>query len=274
MDTPDVGEEPRDALLPSREMAIRLPVFEGPLDLLLFLIRKNELDIYDIPIEQVTRQYLEVLRQMEELSLEVAGEFFVMASTLMYIKSRMLLPAGEQEAQPDDEAEEADPRWELVEQLIEYKRFKEAAEQIRQAVEQQQDYLPRLYKVGEENQSLRPLQASDRLELWNTFNLVLRRLSEQIVQGEIRDEQVTVAERMERILDKLQQSRRFLFSEIFEGELITQNKLVATLFAVLELVRLKQLSISQEELFGDVCCEAYNESTEPTTDEQTELQEP
>ena len=252
---PEVDDQ-QDSLLPNREMAIRLPVFEGPLDLLLFLIRKNELDIYDIPIEQVTRQYLEVLRQMEALSLEVAGEFFVMASTLMYIKSRMLLPVNEQEAQPDDEAEEADPRWELVEQLLEYKRFKEAAEQIRQAVERQQDYLPRIYKAGEEERDPRPLKPSDRLEVWNMFNLVLRRLSEKIVQGEIRDEQVSVADRMEHVLHKLTTTRSFLFSELFEGEAITHNKLVATLLAILELTRLKHLVIQQEELFGDVRCDA------------------
>ncbi len=249
-------DDQQDSLLPSREMAIRLPVFEGPLDLLLFLIRKNELDIYDIPIEQVTRQYLDVLRQMEALSLEVAGEFFVMASTLMYIKSRMLLPVNEQDSQPDEETEEADPRWELVEQLLEYKRFKEAAEQIRQAVERQQDFLPRLYKAGEEDRDPRPLKPSDRLEVWNMFNLVLRRLSEKIVQGEIHDEQVTVADRMEHVLHRLQTSRSFLFSELFEGEPITHSKLVATLLAILELTRLKHIVIQQEELFGDVRCDA------------------
>ncbi|HLP25943.1 MAG TPA: segregation/condensation protein A, partial [Acidobacteriota bacterium] len=93
---------------------IKLPVFEGPLDLLLFLIRKNELDIYDIPIESVTKQYLEVLYAMKELELEVAGDFFVMAATLMEIKSRMLLPKHQQAIDPNADDEELDPRWELV----------------------------------------------------------------------------------------------------------------------------------------------------------------
>lgn len=270
--TPDTNtpNDDQDALLPGREMAIRLNVFEGPLDLLLFLIRKNELDIYDIPIEEVTRQYLDVLREMEQLSLEVAGEFFVMASTLMYIKSRMLLPVNEQDTQPDDDHEEADPRWELVEQLLEYKRFKEASEQIRQLVEEQQDYLPRIYKEGEDERDPRPLKNSDRIELWNTFNLVLRRLAEQIIEGEIRDEQVTVADRMEHVLERLTTTQSFLFTEIFEGEAITTNKIVATLLAVLELTRLKKLILSQEAIFGDIRCDARDETTEPKLFEEAD----
>lgn len=266
--------EDQDALLPSREMAIRLPVFEGPLDLLLFLIRKNELDIYDIPIEEVTRQYLEVIRQMEQLSLEVAGEFFVMASTLMYIKSRMLLPVSEQDAQPDDEQEEADPRWELVEQLLEYKRFKEVSEQLRQLVEEQQDYLPRLFKESEDERDPRPLKPSDRIDIWNTFNLVLRRLAEKIVQGEIHDEQVTVADRMELVLKRLETSRSFLFTELFEDEAVTNNKIIATLLAVLELARLKRITLAQEELFGDVRCDARDPEEElPPLEEEAAPQE-
>ncbi|MDP0497504.1 MAG: segregation/condensation protein A [Verrucomicrobiota bacterium JB024] len=273
--TPPPAEhaEEQDALLPSREMAIRLPVFEGPLDLLLFLIRKNELDIYDIPIQEVSRQYMDVIRAMEDLNLEVAGEFFVMASTLMYIKSRMLLPVNDQEAQPEDEAEEADPRWELVEQLLEYKRFKDAAEQIRQLVEEQQDFLPRLFKQDEEETSPRPVKSSDRIEIWNMFNLVLRRLAEKIVQGEIRDEQVTVADRMEYILTKLETSPDFLFTELFEeGQKITVPLIVASLLAVLELTRLKKLFVEQEEVFGDIRCLARPEEEElpPLPDEDEE----
>ena len=106
---------------------IKLPVFEGPLDLLLFLIRKNELDIYDIPIANVTKQYLEALYAMKDLQIEVAGEFFVMAATLMEIKSRMLLPKHQQAIDPNAEEDDLDPRWELVHQLLQYKKFKEAA---------------------------------------------------------------------------------------------------------------------------------------------------
>src|SRR5579872_3776473 len=106
------------------EYKVKLEVFEGPLDLLLYLIKKDEIDIYDIPIEHITRQYLEYLQLFKTLDLDVAGEFVVMAANLIYIKSRSLLPVDQQP--PEEEAEEADPRWELVRQLIEYKKFKDA----------------------------------------------------------------------------------------------------------------------------------------------------
>ena len=107
---------------------VKLEIFEGPLDLLLYLIKRDEIDIYDISIERITRQYLEYLEAFKELNIEVAGEFIVMASNLLYIKSRSLLPLDQQP--PADEAEEDDPRWELIRQLIEYRKFKDAAAQL------------------------------------------------------------------------------------------------------------------------------------------------
>ena len=131
--------------MPPADLPIRLDVFEGPLDLLLFLIRKNEIDIYDIPIEKVTQQYLEILRTQEKDNLELAGDFFVMAATLMYIKSRMLLPV---ESRPEEEVaatdEGQDPRWALVQQLIQYKRVKETAAIIRGLVDDRQGGASRL----------------------------------------------------------------------------------------------------------------------------------
>src|SRR5438132_557670 len=107
---------------------VKLEIFEGPLDLLLYLIKRDEIDIYDISIERITRQYLEYLQAFKELNIDVAGEFVVMAANLIYLKSRSLLPADQQP--PDEEADEDDPRWELIRQLIEYKKFKEAAVQL------------------------------------------------------------------------------------------------------------------------------------------------
>lgn len=257
-----MDEPVEDALLPNPDLPIRLPMFEGPLDLLLFLIRRNEVDIYDIPIEEVTRQYLTVLHQMEELNLEVAGDFFVMAATLMYIKSRMLLPTNEQVNQPEEETEEADPRWELVQQLIEYKRFKEAATEIRDLVEQQQDFLPRIYSEAIDQLEARPLKTSDRIEIWNTFNNVLRRLAEKITQGEIQDDNITVADRMEYLLDILETKPSFRFSELFEGQVFNLNMLVSTFLAVLELTRLKKMVVAQDELFGDISCQRREDEDE------------
>ena len=122
---------------------VKLEVFEGPLDLLLYLIKKEEVDIYDIPIERITNQYMEYLSLMQLLNLEVAGEFLVMAATLMYIKSRSLLPVDQQIT--DSEAEEGeDPRWELIRQLVEYKKFKDAAAQLSKREEEQANIFPRM----------------------------------------------------------------------------------------------------------------------------------
>jgi segregation and condensation protein A len=236
---------------------IKLPVFEGPLDLLLFLIRKNELDIYDIPIESVTRQYIEAIHSMKELQLEVAGEFFVMAATLMEIKSRMLLPKHQQAVDPNAEDEELDPRWELVHQLIQYKKFKEAAGALGDLAIAAQDQLPRPGSAFAPA-SERPLRHVDRVELWNTFNIVLRRLAEKLVVGEIHAEQVTVADQMEYILDRIGTEKTFLFTRLFTGP-VTLRRLVATFLAVLELARLGKLRLEQAEAFTDIACSAVEE---------------
>ncbi|MGB0184236.1 MAG: segregation and condensation protein A [Opitutales bacterium] len=242
-----------EALIPNNEFAVSLPAFEGPLDLLLYLIRRNEVDIYDIPIETVTRQYIEILGSMEELDLEIAGEFFVMAATLMYIKSRLLLPKKDQGANEDVEDEAIDPRWELVQQLLEYKKFKEAATEIEALILNSNEKIPRLGPREALEAIERPLQPVDRIELWNTFNLVLRRLAERITEGEIHAEQVTVADRMEVILLRLKDQKQFLFSELFEAS-TSLNTIVATFLAVLELTRLGQMHIVQDKAFADIRC--------------------
>ncbi|HEY0968419.1 MAG TPA: segregation/condensation protein A [Opitutaceae bacterium] len=250
-------------MVPDADYRIKLPVFEGPLDLLLFLIRKNEIDIYDIPIEAVTRQYITVLRSMQQLDLEVAGEFFVMAATLMEIKSRMLLPRGQAAIDPNAEDGDAmDPRWELVHQLLQYKKFKEAAGKLDELAQFQNDLLARHVSSLSVSEHDRPLRNGDRIEIWNAFNLVLRRLAEKLVVGEIKDEQVTVADKMEELLTRMQTEKSFVFSHLFTGR-ITVRVLVATFLAVLELTRLKKLRIRQDEAFTDIVCTAVEESEKP-----------
>ena len=233
---------------------IKLPVFEGPLDLLLFLIRKNELDIYDIPIATVTRQYLEVIYAMKDLQIELAGEFFVMAATLMEIKSRMLLPKHQQAVDPNADEDDLDPRWELVHQLIQYKKFKEAAGRLGLMSFEAQNLLARPASAFAPATE-RPLQHVDRIEVWN---LVLRRLAEKLVVGEIHAEQVTVADQMEYVLAHIKTTRSFVFTALFP-EKITLRRLVATFLAVLELTRLKKLRIEQDEAFADIRCTAVEE---------------
>ena len=252
MDTPPPEPAlPVDGLLPPPEHPIRLDVFEGPLDLLLFLIRKNEIDIYDIPIETVTRQYLGILRNQEKGNLELAGDFFVMAATLMYIKSRMLLPASERkedEAAGDEGGQ--DPRWALVQQLIQYKRVKETAGILRGLIDERQGLLPREVSApNPEDLPARPVAPTDRIELWNTFNLILRRLAERILPGDIGGESVTVSDRMEVILGRLGSEASLL------PERPTIPMLVSTFLACLELARLGHLALEQDDQFGEILCQ-------------------
>jgi segregation and condensation protein A len=242
-----------EALIPDNDFAIRLPTFEGPMDLLLYLIRRSEVDIYDIPIERVTEQYIESLGSMKTLDLEVAGEFFVMASTLMYIKSRMLLPKKDQGSNEDVEEDEVDPRWELVQQLLEYRKFKEAAEDIRKLILSSNDLISRIGPIDALEAIERPLKPVDRVDLWNTFNSVLRRLAERIDEGQINAEQITVADRMELVLLRIKQKDNFLFSELFESS-TTITTIVATFLAVLELTRLDKITLKQDRAFGDIRC--------------------
>lgn len=238
---------------------IKLPVFEGPLDLLLFLIRKNELDIYDIPIASVTKQYLDVIYAMKELQLEMAGEFFVMAATLMEIKSRMLLPKHQQAVDPNAEEDDLDPRWELVHQLLQYKKFKEAAGHLGDMSLDAQNMLARPAGSAFAPASERPLHHVDRIDLWNSFNFVLRRLAEKLVIGNIHAEQVTVADQMEYVLERLKTQKSFTFSQLF-AEKISLRRLVATFLAVLELTRLRKLRLEQTEAFTDILCTAVEEN--------------
>ena len=249
-----------DQLLSTDEPAVRLPIFEGPLDLLLFLIRRNEINIHDIPIVEVTQQYLKILKDMEQLNLEVAGEFFVMASSLMYIKSRVLLPKEKRGQAESEEEEGQDPRWELVQQLIEYRAFKEISGQLEDLVDESSNRIPR--KVGKiEPEQEIPLRSSDQLEIWNAFNKVLRRLADRIVVGEIEDDPITVAERMEFVIRRLRDDGGFRFSQLFASGTHSLNTLAATFLAILELTRVGRLEIEQDIAFGDIACRAPEAET-------------
>ncbi len=267
-DSPATPAIPTDGILPPADLPIRLDVFEGPLDLLLFLIRKNEIDIYDIPIEKVTLQYLEVLRTQEKDNLELAGDFFVMAATLMYIKSRMLLPV---ESRPEEDLpspeEGQDPRWALVQQLIQYKRVKETAAIIRGLVDERQGLLARYVLQPQGDDALaRPVAPADRIELWNTFNLVLRRLAERIQPGSITTENVTVSDRMESILRRLETEPTFVFTSLLP-ERPTVGLLVATFLACLELARLGKLKLEQDAAFAEINCAKAEANAGPNAGE-------
>ena len=247
-------------MLPDADPRITLQVFEGPLDLLLFLIRKNEIDIYDIPIESVTKQYVAVLRAMQQLDLEVAGEFFVMAASLMEIKSRMLLPKGLHAVDPNAEGDDdMDPRWELVHQLLQYKKFKDASLGLAEMARLQRDLMERQVSGRLADTLDRPLRGVNRIELWNTFNQVLRRLAEKLVVGEIHDETVTVSDQMEWLLERMGREKSFVFSNLFERG-VSLRRLIATFLAVLELTRLRKMRLRQDDAFAEIVCEAADEN--------------
>ncbi len=247
----------KDALIPDHEHLITLNSFEGPLDLLLYLIKKDELDIYDIPIVSVTNQYINSIKKMEHLNLEIAGEFFVMASTLMYIKSRYLLPKKDRDKEEiiDDSL---DPRWELVEKLVEYKRFKTIAQEIEQLIAKANDFYARDFTNKSIKDSTTEIKPIDRVELWNSFNAVLKRLSSRIEEGQINEESVTVSDRMNYIIDYMKSTPSFYFSNLFENK-TTLNIIVATFLAILELTRLEEIKLEQNIEFSDILCQKYNQ---------------
>src|SRR5262245_4213430 len=161
------------------EYKVKFEVFEGPLDLLLYLIKKEEVSIYEVNLTTLATQFIEYIETMRLLDLEIAGEFLVMASTLMYIKSRELLPV-DQQAQPEDEDEGEDPRWELIRQLVEYKKFKDAAVQLQTLEARQEDVFPRMpVKLEFAPETSRPRQDASIFDLVNAVSAVLKRFGQR-----------------------------------------------------------------------------------------------
>ena len=231
-----------------KDYKVKLEVFEGPLDLLLYLIKRDEVDIYDIPIEHITRQYLEYLEAFQVLDLDIAGEFVVMAANLIYIKSRSLLPVHQQGE--DEGEEEADPRWELVRQLLEYKKFKEAAGVLGER-EEHHSNLFRRFPEAPEVQAERPMAEVSIFDLINAFQKVLKRINQTEEFREIFEENHTVSDKIDFVL-KMTVARVVLkFSELFAGA-ASRTEVVVTFLALLELIRLKQLTIAQSEPFGEI----------------------
>ena len=231
---------------------VKLDVFEGPLDLLLYLVRKDEVDIYDISIERITRQYLEYLEAMESIDVEIGGEFIVMAANLLYIKSRTLLPVDLQ-GPVEDEGEEEDPRWELIRQLIEYKKFKEAAGDLRDREELRTKLFGRTPSAPPPDGGATLLAGEvGALDLISAFQRVLERLEKRKgAEREIEADRFTVSEKIEYVLKILPENEPLKFEELFAGQ-TTRGELVATVLALLELVRLRHVQVEQDGAFGDI----------------------
>ena len=231
-----------------QEYKVKLEVFEGPLDLLWYLIKRDEVDIYDISLERITQQYLAFMEAFKVLDLDVAGEFVVMAANLIYLKSRTLLPVSVQP--PEEEAEEADPRWELVRQLLEYKKFKDVAAQLHQREGAQEALFSRVPEF-EDTPAERPLGDVSVFDLINAFNGILKRINQREDLREIFEENFTVSDKIELILKLLSGGVPMLFTELF-ASVASRAEIVVTFLAVLELVRVKQLRVFQEGAFGEI----------------------
>lgn len=234
---------------------VRLPVFDGPLDLLLHLIRKNEVDIYDIPIAEITRQYLEILEILEELNLNLAGDFLVMAATLIHIKSKMLLPPPHEDGTEDEETE--DPRAQLVARLLEYERYKEAAQQLHQQEElrsatwvRPETAVSSLASPNGEGESTEALVEVDLFELITAFREVLERVRQR--QDLVYEaETVSIEETIARIRAKLAPGSRCSFVDLFE-DASDRAAVIVTFLALLEMVRLRLLRIYQPKMLGTI----------------------
>lgn len=227
---------------------VRLENFEGPLDLLLHLIRKNEMDIYDIPMAEITAQYLATLDEMKSLNLDLAGEFLLMAATLLHIKSRLLLPQAEEE---EGEEEEEDPRAELVRRLLEYQKYKEAAALL--------DTLPLLDRdvfVGHPPASDLPpaeealFEAIGLYELAEAFRALLREHPE-VKMHEVNPERLSVTDRVNRILFLLSGRESLGFGELF-SERPDRHEIVVTFLAMLELVKMRLVRLMQNSRHGSI----------------------
>ncbi|GBE01199.1 segregation and condensation protein A [bacterium BMS3Abin08] len=238
---------------------VRLPLFEGPLDLLLHLISGNKIDIYDIPIAGITRQYLDYLELMKELNLDIAGEFLVMAATLIQIKTRMLLPVDEDI--PPEERE--DPRIELVERLLEYQAFKDVALALKDRRESWADYVWREPSVPDdpEDEGEPCLFDVNIYDLIGAFKKLLDTAS--IEEVEITRETLTVKDRMNLIVERIDSSNAIRFEDVFEDE-YTRDYLIVTFLALLELLRLGVLRVYQERPFGRIWLIAGTDEGSPS----------
>ncbi len=235
---------------PATGYAIKLDVFEGPLDLLLFLIKKNEIDIYNIPISLITQQYLEYLDIIKSLNLDLAGEYLVMASTLLHIKSRLLLPVPEE---PSPEEMEDDPRAELVRQLLEYQAFKDAATELSQRPILDRD----VFKQGTNPEERKKSHTNENelieatiFDLIDAFHQLVSRLDKEKKDLlEIDLEKLSLTDIINDVMERLMREKNLTFEELL-GERKDRRRVVYTFLALLELIKLKMVKAYQTAAFG------------------------
>jgi segregation and condensation protein A len=234
---------------------VNLDVFEGPLDLLLYLIRREELDIYDIPIERITTEYMKFIEDARRLNLDIAGEFIVMAATLMVIKSRMLLPVSRRMTNEDGDEEWVDPRLDLVRQLIEYKKFKDAALRLErmEAFEANSfDYgggRPKFEKTAADAKGA--LANLDLYDLLTAFQEVVARANE-MPHEELKGIRFSVPEKMDYVLERTRKDGQVSFTTLFDPEHAPKGEIIVTFLALLELLRQHRVIVYQNAAFHEI----------------------
>lgn len=232
------------------ENRVSLEIFEGPLDLLLYLIKKDEVDIYEVSIERITDQYLEYIDTFKILNIELASEFIVMAANLMYIKSRTLLPRNEQA--PEDDIDEEDPRWELIRQLVEYKKFKDAANYLeKREVENQKFYSAEQQFCDDLEEEGEPIFNVGIFELIQAFQGVLKRFEDEDDLTEIADDRFTVSDKIDYLITNVSKGQKVKFYQLFE-EASTKSEVLVTFLALLELIRLNEFQVRQNGVLGEI----------------------
>ncbi len=241
---------------------VQLDVFEGPLDLLLFFIGRDEIDIYDIPIARITDQYLEYLDLMHQLNVGIAGEYVRMAATLMRIKARTLLP---QLAENDEDEEYGDPRSELVEMLLEYKRFKEASEHLRTYEQEQSHHFPRqpgLDRIDTEVNPEELLKEVNLFDIMKTFQELLQRVPETPPTHNVVRADISVDEQRSYLLQRLEGAESVRFSGIIEA-LQEKMKILVTFIALLDLMKNQIVTVAQSGNFDDIIIAKRAANPEP-----------
>lgn len=224
---------------------IKLDIFEGPLDLLLYLIKKNEIDIYHIPIALITEQYLEYIQMMRSFNLDLAGEYLVLASTLIHIKSRMLLPE-----EDDDREDEPDPRQELVKQLLEYQAFKEAAMHLGDRPVLERDVFKRGHPVEElfDKEEEKTAVEVSIFALVRAFQKIVSTLNKsEFIEIDV--ERISLADRISEVVERLAKEKSLIFTDLL-GEHTERRKIVYTFLAILELMKLRMIRAYQMTPFG------------------------
>jgi segregation and condensation protein A len=234
---------------------VKLEAFEGPLDLLLFLVRREEVELWDIPLEKITQQFLDYLAACEEMDIHLAGDFIVMAATLIYIKSRRLLP---DEPLPEGEEEDEDvldPRHELIRRLIEYKRFKEAAAHLQTREAARLGVFVRPPTRAAADAAAQPLQLAELgvLDLLQAFNAMLRKYAARWPVADLQGARFTVADKIEYLLRAIpaDATQAIDFEELFASA-ASREEVVVTFLALLELMRLRELRVQQSEPFASI----------------------